>query len=87
MILGKEHQQRYLGIMNRKIADMRQNSALNGTDWTVNSNQEIVKLEMDYLVSVIDMREHGIADQEIYQSSKWSRAFAEKLDEAMRTKF
>lgn len=87
MILGKEHQTRYLAIMNQKIHDLRQNSDLYGTERTIHRNEEIIKLEMKYLVDIIDMREHGIADQETYQSSKWSRTFAEKLDESMRTKF
>lgn len=87
MILGKDHQTRYLNILNTKMNDLRQNSALNGTDWTIHRNQEIVKLEMQYLIDVIDAREHRIADQEKYQSGKWSRTFAEKLHEAMNTKF
>lgn len=63
---------------------MRQNAALNGSNWTVMKNEEIVKLEMKYIISVIDGREHSISgDVEKAQAAKWSRAFAGKLDEAL----
>ena len=76
-----------MSILNKKMEDLRQNSILNGLDWTIHRNEEIVRLEMKYLVDVIDMRELGIRAEEIPQSSKWSRQFAYKLDDAMKTKF
>ena len=60
MILGKRHQERYFGILNKKLHDLRQNSDLYGTEWTIHRNEEIIKFEMKYIVDVIDMREHGI---------------------------
>ena len=74
--------------MNEKLAILKENSQLNGTDWTVMKNEEIVKLEMKYIVAVIDGREHSVGDaHEKQQAAKWSRTFAEKLDEAVETKF
>ncbi|MEI7563294.1 MAG: hypothetical protein WCJ39_06675 [bacterium] len=74
--------------MNTKIAELKANSQLNGPGWTVNKNEEIMKLEMKYIVAVIDGREHSVSPvHEKQQASKWSRAFAEKLDEAIDTKF
>jgi hypothetical protein len=47
-----------------------------------------MKLEMKYIIAVIDGREHSLGDvHEKQQAAKWSRNFAEKLDEAMNTKF
>lgn len=88
LILGKENQGRYLDLLNKKKEEMRQNSALNGAGWTVMKNEEIVKLEMQYIVSVIDGREHAIQDGGVYEkamASKWSRAFANKLSDAAKT--
>ena len=88
LILGKQHQQIFLDKMNKYQEDLKQNSHLYGADWTVFMNEEIVKMEMKYLVGVIDGREDNIGwDHEKAQASKWSRQFTEKLDEAMNTKF
>ena len=74
--------------MNTKIAELKAGSKLNGSDWTVMKNEEIVKLEMKYIVAVIDGREHTVSpEHEKEQAAKWSRNFAEKLDEAIDTKF
>jgi len=58
--LGKKHQKRYLERLNVIIEDIRQNSELYGTDWTVYRNEAMVKFEMKYLVDVIDGREHNV---------------------------
>jgi len=60
MILGKGHQKRYLSILNEKMDDMKQNAERYGVDWTIYRNEEMTRLEMSYLVDVIDMRQHGI---------------------------
>lgn len=88
LILGKDHQDRYLSRLNAVMEDVRQNSALNGSDWTIYRNEYMVKLEMKYLVDVIDGREHGVDfEHEKKQASKWSREFASKLDESMKKNF
>ncbi|MBU0626986.1 hypothetical protein KKG31_00270 [Patescibacteria group bacterium] len=51
-------------------------------------NEEIVRMEMKYLVGVIDGREDNVSrEHEKLQASKWSRTFANTLDEAMNSKF
>ena len=86
LILGKANQERYLTILNQKKEEMRQNSALNGSSRTVMKNEEIVKLEMQYIISVIDGREHSVSgDYEKAMAAKWSRGFANKLSDATKT--
>lgn len=88
LILGKANQERYLTILNNKKKEMRQNAAINGINWTTMKNEEIVKLEMQYIISVIDGREHTIQDKWVYEKAmadKWSRGFANKLSDAAKT--
>lgn len=74
--------------MNKYQAELKQNSSLYGPDWTVHMNEEIVKMEMKYIVGVIDGREDIVSrEHEKRQASKRSRTFANKLDEAMEGKF
>ena len=88
LILGKKHQQRYLDRLNWALEDIRQNSDLYGVDWTIYRNEAMVKLEMKYLVDVIDGREHNVWwEHEKLQAAKWSREFANKLDESMKKNF
>lgn len=60
LLLGKDVQKKYLELLNKKKDEMRQGSALNGSQWTVMKNEEIIKLEMKFIISVIDGREHNL---------------------------
>ena len=75
MLLGKDHQKRYLSILNREMHDVKQNAEINGIDRTIYKQDEISRMEMKYLIDVIDMRRYGTMPDQYYWAGKWSRKF------------
>lgn len=86
LLLGAWHQSRYLAIKEKKMRELQQNRAIYGQAWADQILDEIVKLEMKYIVHVLDGRELMVTDKSVsweeYLAGKWSRKFANSLDEA-----
>lgn len=85
-IFGAEHQARYLKIREMKQRDLQEKAPIYGQLWADQTMNELVELEMKYIVHVSDGRQMAFnpADwwtEEKYLASKWSRQFAGKLDE------
>jgi hypothetical protein len=54
--LGKDHQARYLAIREKRIRDLEENAHVYGTQWADQIKNELVELEMRYIVHVMDGR-------------------------------
>jgi len=57
MLLGKDHQERYKAIREKKIRDLEQNAHLYPVQWADDIKNQLVELEMRYIVHVMDGRE------------------------------
>lgn len=55
--MGPEHQARYLAMRDKKIREIQQNGASYPGVWTDQMRNELVELEMKYIVHVIDGRQ------------------------------
>ncbi|MEI7557330.1 MAG: hypothetical protein WCJ45_00275 [bacterium] len=60
MLLGADHQHRYLAIREKKIRDLEQNAHIYGGAWADDIKNQLVELEMRYIVHVMDGREMGM---------------------------
>ncbi len=84
-IFGADHQARYLKIREMKQRDLQEKAPIYGQLWADQTMNELVELEMKYIVHVADGRQMAFDpakwDEERYLASKWSRQFAGKLDE------
>jgi hypothetical protein len=56
LLFGKDHQQRYLDIREKRIRDLEQNAHIYGTQRADQVKNELVELEMRYIVHVMDGR-------------------------------
>lgn len=82
-VLGKDHQTRYLDIREKKIRNLEQNAHLHPIQRADNIKDELVELEMRYLVHVMDGRQMWIQD---WDKTKWhfqekySKKFCDELE-------
>jgi len=82
VLLWKKHQKRYTDIVNEKMKELKQNASMYGSERTSQRTDELIKLEMKYIVDCIDGREHSSWwPEEKFLASKWSRKFATTLDD------
>ncbi len=82
-LLGKKHQARYLAIREKKIRDLEENAQTNGGPWADQVKNELVELEMRYIVHVMDGRHLGTGDDDKYYfQGKYSKKFCDNLEEA-----
>ena len=70
--------------MREKLTrELEQGSAMYGALWTDNKKNEILELEMKYIVHVMDGRQLGIQDQDktkYYFYGKYSKTFIDELE-------
>jgi len=82
-ILGSDHQKRYLDIREKKIRDLEQNAHLYPIQWADNIKDELVQLEMRYIVHVMDGRQMWLGDEVKWQfQDKYSKKFCDDLETA-----
>jgi len=89
LLMWKDHQQRYLAMREKMIKELHQWSSLYGSQWTDAKKNEILELEMKYIVHVMDARQLGIQDGDTtkyYFYGKYSKQFIDEL-EGSYTKF
>lgn len=83
ILMGKEHQQRYLAMREKLIRELHEWSAVHGSMWTDAKKNEIVELEMKYMVHTMDARQLGIQDGDktkYYFYGKYSKQFVDELE-------
>jgi hypothetical protein len=81
--LGKDHQKRYLDIREKRIRDLEENADAYGGPWADQVKNELVELEMRYIVHVMDGRHMGMGDPTKYHfQEKYSRKFCDELETA-----
>ena len=70
--------------MREKLTrELEQGSAAYGSIWTDNKKNEILELEMKYIVHVMDGRQLGIQDGDktkLYFYGKYSKTFIDELE-------
>lgn len=84
-LLWKEHQERYLAIREKRIRDLEQNAHIYGGPWADQVKNELVELEMRYIVHVMDGRHMGVQDNDktmLYFQGKYSQKFVSELETA-----
>ncbi len=82
-LLGKYHQERYLTIREKKIRDLEQNAHIYGPPWADQIKNELVELEMKYIVHVMDGKQMWMNDWDktkYYFQDKYSKKFCDELD-------
>ena len=85
LILGNKHQERYLAIREKRIRDLEQNAARYGGPWADQVKNELVELEMRYIVHVMDGRHMWVNDDDktkYYFQDKYSKKFCDELETA-----
>jgi len=83
ILMWPAHQQRYLDMREKLTRELEQGSAMYGSLWTDNKKNEILELEMKYIVHVMDGRQLGIQDQDktkYYFYGKYSKTFIDELE-------
>ncbi len=89
ILMWPEHQQRYLNMRAKLIRELQQWASVYGSIWADNKKNEILELEMKYIVHVMDARQLGIQDGDktkYYFYGKYSKQFIDEL-EGSYTKF
>lgn len=80
-LLGKDHQARYLAIREKRIRDLEQNAHIYGGPWADQIKNELVELEMRYIVHVMDGRHMWMGDDvKYYFQDKYSKKFCDELE-------
>lgn len=82
--LGPKHKTRFLEMQQKRKNELEEYKKLNIVHRRQPRHTELSRLEFDYMVWVIDGRQPFgwvLGDDEHYQASKWSRTFAEKIQE------
>ncbi|MEI6672774.1 MAG: hypothetical protein WCL02_05620 [bacterium] len=80
-LLGADHQTRYLAIREKRIRDLEQNAHIYGGPWADQVKNELVELEMRYIVHVMDARHMGMGDDvKYYFQDKYSKKFCDELE-------
>ncbi|MCX6823849.1 MAG: hypothetical protein NT085_01880 [candidate division SR1 bacterium] len=83
MLLGADHQERYRVIREKKIRELEENAHVYGGPWADQIKNELVELEMRYIVHVMDGRHMGMGDDEKYKfQNKYSKKFCDELEGA-----
>jgi hypothetical protein len=81
ILMWPEHQARYLDMREKKIRELEQNSVAYGSIWTDNKKDEIVELEMRYMVHTMDARQLGMWDDvKYFFYKKYSKNFVDELE-------
>lgn len=83
VLMWPAHQQRYLNMREKLTRELEQGSAAYGSIWTDNKKNEILELEMKYIVHVMDGRQLGIQDGDktkLYFYGKYSKTFIDELE-------
>lgn len=81
-VFGPEHQARYLKIREMKQRELQEKGPVYGWQWAWQTSDELVELEMKYMVHVADGRQMSAWNEaETYLANKRSRQFSGKLDE------
>ncbi len=85
LLLGKDHQERYLAIREKRIRDLEENAHIYGNPWADQIKNELVELEMRYIVHVMDGRHMGMGDDvKYYFQNKYSKKFCDELEWAYK---
>jgi len=80
-LLGKDHQQRYLAMREKRIRDLEENAHVYGGPWADQVKNELVELEMRYIVHVMDGRHMWMGDDvKYYFQDKYSKKFCDELE-------
>ena len=80
-LLGKDHQQRYLAMREKRIRDLEENAQAYGGGWADQIKNELVELEMRYIVHVMDGRHMWMGDDvKYYFQDKYSKKFCDELE-------
>lgn len=80
-LLGKDHQQRYLAMREKRIRDLEENAHVYGGPWADQIKNELVELEMRYIVHVMDGRHMWMGDDvKYYFQDKYSKKFCDELE-------
>ena len=82
-LLGQDHQKRYLAIREKKIRDLEENAHIYGGPWADQIKNELVELEMRYIVHIMDGRHMGVQDGDktkLYFQGKYSKKFCDELE-------
>lgn len=83
-LLGTAHQERYLAMREKKIRDLEQNAHLYPIQWADNIKNELVELEMRYIVHVMDGRQMWIQGDndktKLHFQDKYSKKFCDELE-------
>jgi hypothetical protein len=88
--LGPKHLARYKNMMEERKRQLEEYKDINHVHWRKTRQEELNRLEFDYMVWVIDGRQpFGWLkdDDEFIQASIWSRKFATTLDEHSKSYF
>ena len=85
VLLWPAHQQRYLAMREKLIKEMEQWSAVYPSMWTDAKKNDILELEMKYIVHVMDARQLWIGGdagdkEKYYFYEKYSQNFINELD-------
>jgi len=79
-----EHKQRFLDMHKKRKQELEEYKKERIVHWRQPRHAELSRFEFDYLVGVMDGRQPFgwiPGDDEFYQASRWSRTFAEKIQE------
>ncbi len=85
LVLGNDHQERYLAIREKRIRDLEQNAHIYGGPWADQVKNELVELEMRYIVHVMDGRHMWVNDDDKTKyrfQDKYSKKFCDELETA-----
>jgi len=83
ILMWSEHQKRYLAMREKMIKELHQWASIYGGPWTDAKKNEILELEMKYIVHGMDARHLGIQDQDktkLYFYGKYSKQFIDELE-------
>lgn len=82
ILMGNVHQKRYLKMKEKLEKELSEWVNQNGQQRANDKQNEILKLEMKYIVHVIDGRQLRRSDEDVaLQEGKFSKKFAAELDE------
>lgn len=83
ILMWPEHQARYLDMRAKKVRELEQGASVYGSIWADNKKNEIVELEMRYMVHTMDARQLGIQDKDktkYFFYGKYSKTFIDELE-------
>ena len=88
ILMGQEHQDRYLKMKEKLEKELQEGINLHGQQWANDKQNEILKLEMKYIVHVVDGRQLRWTNEDVaLQEGKFSKKFASDLEERSNTFF